>query len=362
MNANRSEWTDFDSAMMREAIALSRMGFPAPNPRVGAIVVSNGEIVGRGHHEAVGLPHAEVVAIREAGERARGGVLYVTLEPCKHHGRTPPCVETIIASGIRRVVYACDDPNPMAAGGANVLREAGIEVQGGLLCEEAAKINRFFMNCHRLGRPWVFVKAGVTLDGRIATSSGESKWITDETARKRTHELRAETGCVLVGSKTVLCDNPSLTVRAFSVPSQPLRVILDLDASLRGEWKCFTDRQAKTIWVTSQMHRDYENEYVENWVCPLREGEFDLNALLHFLKERGMIAVLVEGGGNTVETFFRQSLADEIELHVAPKVLGSGRVWVDGKGVKELKDAWQLTDLHAEPLGDGLKITAKVKR
>lgn len=362
MNANRSEWTDFDCAMMREAIALSRKGFPAPNPRVGAVLVSEGKIVGRGHHEAAGLPHAEVMAIREAGERARGGVLYVTLEPCKHHGRTPPCVESIIASGIRRVIYACDDPNPMAAGGANRLREAGVEVQRGLLCEEAAEVNRFFMNCHKLGRPWVLVKAGVTLDGRIATTSGESKWITDETARKRTHELRAETGCVLVGSRTVLYDNPSLIVRGFSIPSQPLRVILDPNAKLQGEWNCFTDCQAKTIWVTSQIRQDYESEYVENWVCPFRDGEFDLNALLQFLKERGMIAVLVEGGGNTVETFFRQLLVDEIELHVAPKVLGSGRVWVDGKGVKELKDAWQLTNLHVETLGEGLKITARVKR
>jgi len=362
MNANRSEPADFDSAMMREAIALSRMGFPAPNPRVGALLVSDGEIVGRGHHEAAGLPHAEVIAVREAGERARGAVLYVTLEPCRHHGRTPPCVEEIIASGIRRVVYACDDPNPIAGGGASVLREAGVEVRGGVLCEEAAEVNRFFMNCHRLGRPWILVKAGVTLDGRIATSSGESKWITGEAARKRMHELRAETGCVLVGSRTVLLDDPSLTVRTFSIPSQPLRIILDPDASLRGEFKCFTDCKAKTIWVTSRLLPEFESACVENWACPLRDGEFDLNALLHFLKERGMIAVLVEGGGYTVETFFRQSLVDEIELHVAPKVLGSGRVWVDGKGVTGLKDAWKLEDLRVETLGDDLKITARVKR
>ena len=355
---------------MRRATVLSKNGYPAPNPRVGAVVVKDGEVIGEGYHSHSGGPHAEVVALEQAGEKANGADLYVTLEPCAHHGKTPPCTNAIIEAGIKRVYYAVADPNTVASGGGNAVKAAGIHVGAGLLENEAAEVNRIFLHRYRTGVPYVLVKAAITLDGRIATKSGESKWITDGVARARAHQLRAEYGCILIGSKTAELDNPELTYRPEQMAMMleveknagtPVflgtRVVLDLDRRLDDSLRVFWDGRLRTLRVVSP---EYAVE--GDFMCPLVNDEFDLDSLLRELAKREVIGVLVEGGGVTIESFFRQSVVNEVELHVAPKVFGSGRVWADGPGVESITDAWQLRDLKCEPLSDGLRINAKVKR
>ena len=346
---------------MQEAVDLSKKGFPAPNPRVGAVVVLDNEIVGRGFHEAAGLAHAEIVALKQAGSKSKGADLYVTLEPCNHKGKTPPCTEAILESGITRVIIACADPNPQAKGGGKFLEKNGVNVISGVCEEEAVKSNHVFMERFRLGRANVLVKAAITLDGRIATKTGESYWITDETARARVHELRAEMGCVLVGAQTVRNDNPSLTVRTVDVKNQPVRVVLDPNIRLPRTSKIFTDEEAKTIWVTKRS-LEIESDFVENLVVPVgSRGEFDLRFLVDNLTERGIIGILIEGGGRTIEAFFRQGLVDELELHVAPKIFGSGLSWVEGQGVYRVSDAWQVENAECSRLGSGFRLRGRVK-
>ena len=342
-----------DAEFMTEAIELSRLGFPAPNPRVGAVVVSNGEIVGRGFHEMVGMPHAEVVALQDARERARGGSLYVTLEPCDHHGRTPPCTEAILAAGIGRVVFANRDLNPEASGGEEKLRAAGVAVEH-VPSAEAAEINRVFEGRWRLGRPYVVAKAAISLDGLIADEAGESKWITGEDARVRAHELRAELGCVLVGAETALRDNPSLTCRD-AAGRVHLRVVLDPRRRLPDDLDLFVTDDVLTLRFVG------ENPAEADVAVPFLEtGALDLRAVLDEIGGRGMIGVLVEGGGRTIGEFFRQGLVDEVELHVAPKALGGGVGWL--REPKGLAEAWRFEGIRCESLGDGLVNRAKVAR
>src|SRR2546423_1897548 len=233
-------------AFMREAIELSRRGFPAPNPRVGCVIVRGGEVIGRGYHDHAGGPHAEAVALNEAGARARGSDVFVTLEPCNHQRRTGPCSEALIAAGVKSVTYAVGDPNPRATGGSARLMQAGIDVNQGVLANEAAEVNRVFLTAMRLGRPFVTVKAAMSLDGKIATlqhsntSTPKPQWITGEPAREMGHTLRAEMGAVLVGAGTVRADNPHLTARIEQVVNQPLRIILDPNDSLPKDAHVFT--------------------------------------------------------------------------------------------------------------------------
>jgi diaminohydroxyphosphoribosylaminopyrimidine deaminase/5-amino-6-(5-phosphoribosylamino)uracil reductase len=295
-----------ETRFMRRAIQLSRKGFPAPNPHVGCVIVSNGEIVGEGFHDHAGGPHAEAAALSVAGENARGADVYVTLEPCNHHGRTPPCSLALIAAGVRRVVVANADLNPKAQGGAAALLAAGIEVDLGLLADLAADANRFFLQSHSLGRPYVVVKAAVTLDGRIAMPSGESKWITGPKARAESHRLRAECGAVLVGRKTVEADDPQLTARFRGVVNQPLRVVLDPSGRLHSNYRVFS-REAETWHET---------------------GHIDLAKLMAKLTRAGHIGLLVEGGAATIGRFIQADLVDEIKLFIAPKIVGKGTDWL----------------------------------
>jgi diaminohydroxyphosphoribosylaminopyrimidine deaminase/5-amino-6-(5-phosphoribosylamino)uracil reductase len=325
-----------EAAFMHEAIELSRQGFPAPNPRVGAVVVSQGNVVGRGHHSAAGQKHAEVMALEEAGRKADGADIFVTLEPCAHHGRTPPCTDAIVAAGIRRVVFAVGDPNPEAAGGAEKLAKAGICVEVGPLAEEAAAVNRVFLRSFELGRPFVLAKAAITLDGKIADAEGKSKWITGLEARTRAHWLRAELGCVLVGATTVERDDPSLTVRHVEVVNQPLRVVLDPKNRLPSTHAVFSDG-GKTMHVT---------------------GKIDLATLLGNLWKEGIRGVLVEGGGKTIGAFFKAGLVDALELHVASRVFGSGVPWVqvEASGALDRK----IRNVVVDRLGDDLRITGDI--
>jgi diaminohydroxyphosphoribosylaminopyrimidine deaminase/5-amino-6-(5-phosphoribosylamino)uracil reductase len=345
-----------DAAFMRRAIELSKLGFPAPNPRVGAVIVLDGQIVGEGHHEAAGGDHAEASAIKAAGGSTRGASLYVTLEPCSHTGKTPPCVDAILDAGIARVVYGVSDPNPIAAGGDHKLRAAGVDVQGGLLADEASAENHVFVESHRLGRPFIVVKAGTTLDGKIATESGESKWITGSASRARAHWLRAEMGCVLIGANTAIHDNPRLTARDVGASNQPLRVVLDPRGRVPADSELFVGK-GSAMRVTSEA----ADSGVDEFIAPTRGSLFALDAILQELARRGVRGVLVEGGGRTIGSFFEQGCVDEVELHIAPTALGSGKSWVQSE-VAGLADAYRLEVLRTDRLGEDIMVRARVIR
>ena len=303
---------------MKRAIQLARRGFPAPNPHVGCVIAHGDTIVGEGYHHFAGGHHAEVEALLQAGERAQGATAYVTLEPCNHHGRTPPCSEALVKAGVVRVLVANRDPNPKAVGGVQRLLEAGIVVEVGLLATEAQAANDQFLTAMRLKRPVVVLKAGMSLDGRIALPSGESKWITGAEARKQAHRLRAECGAVLVGRRTVEVDDPSLTARIPGVKNQPLRIVLDPGNKLGTHWKVF-DAAAPTLHVTDR-----------TLGLVSTPAGFDLLELSEALFNQGVTGLLVEGGGHTIAQFLKAGLVDRIELFVAPKVLGNGPAWVQG--------------------------------
>ena len=311
---------------MRRAVELSARGFPAPNPHVGCVIAQGGEVVGEGWHDFAGGPHAEAMALVIAGERARGAELYCTLEPCNHQGRTPPCAPAIVAAGVSRVFVALRDPNPRAAGGLAALERSGVRCEAGLLADEAREVNEVFMTAMERKRPYVAVKAATTQDGFIARPDGTSKWITGEAAREAGHRLRAEMGCVLVGRKTVEHDDPSLTARVQGVVNQPLRVVLDPDAALGPSYALFSDRGGTLRFVRggrASLPCDVEAE------CG-QEG-FDLRGVLGTLFERGVIGVLVEGGGETIGSFLREGLVDRIEKFTAPVSFGQGRSWLGSK-------------------------------
>ncbi len=311
-----------DSTWMGRAIELSTRGFPAPNPRVGCVLLNDGEIVGEGFHNHAGGPHAEAVALSSAGPRARGATAYVTLEPCNHHGRTPPCSEALVCAGVARVVYAVSDPNPVASGGARFLADHGIEVVQGVLAQEAAAVNRQFMLSHRLSRPYITLKSAVTLDGFIADTNGESKWITSEQARQDGHRLRAERGCVLVGRGTVQKDDPYLTAREVGAVNQPVRCVLDPRGIAPADSKVF-DSQAESVWLVKAPRKERQTP----WPGVTIDGAL---GVLHGLGVRG---VLVEGGATTTRSFLESGLVDEIVLYVAGKTFGSGLTWNGGAGL-----------------------------
>ncbi len=316
---DHAHWT-----MMRQAIDLSRQGFTAPNPHVGCVIVRDGVVVGTGFHDHAGGAHAEVVALQAAGEAARGADVYVTLEPCVHHGRTPPCTEALIAAGVRRVFVAVADPNPRAGGGVQVLREAGIEVEVGQCGEEAAAANEPFLFAHREARPFVAVKAAITLDGYLARPDGTSQWITGPGAREEGHRLRARMGAVCVGRATVEQDNPALTARVPGVVNQPLRVILDPTAMLPRTATVFAD---ENHWHVT--------------------GSVDLHAILAGLRERGHIGLLVEGGGHTIGSFLRADLVDRIHLFVAPTLFLEGRTWTGTGPAVDITERFKLRRTHS---------------
>jgi len=335
---------------MRRAVELSKRGYPAPNPHVGCVLVRGDEIVGEGYHRRAGQAHAEVNALLQAGTRAQGSTAYVTLEPCNHHGRTGPCSQALIAAGVKRVVYAVADPNPKAMGGHAALAQAGIQVESGLLAGEAEAANAIFLTAERRKSPYVCLKAAMSLDGRIALPSGESKWITGPDARREAHRLRAQLGAVLVGPGTVLADDPELTARFRGAPGVT-RVVLDPRVELPASAKVFngSTRTLHVVPVGCNGHADVLE-------LPLENRRFDLSALMSALFDRGIRGLLVEGGSRTLASFL--PLADRLELFVAGKVLGSGPAWVDGAIATELSLAprFRLGTVHR--LGEDLHITS----
>ncbi len=323
---------------MREAIQLASNGFPAPNPHVGCVIVRDRKVVGRGFHQYAGGPHAEAVALAEARELAWGADAYVTLEPCNHTGRTPPCSQALITAGIKRVFIANKDPNPVAAGGAETLRKAGIEVAFGLCATEAEEVNHQFLESIRLKRPIVTVKTAMSLDGRIASASGESKWITGPEARIEGHRLRAECGSVLVGYRTVLADDPELTARIEGVINPPVRIVIDPDHKLTGRERVFNDA-APTLHLTGR--------------------PFNLEMALTDLFAQGIRGVLVEGGAGTIQRFVSAKLVDSFQIFVAPILIGEGLTWTGGLRFPTLAESCELTIGTVRRFGEDIRISAK---
>ena len=401
-----------DTRLLRLALRLARRGFgtTSPNPMVGAVLVKRGQIIGQGWHRRAGEPHAEIEALRDAekrGHRVKGATLYVTLEPCSTHGRTPPCTEAILSAGIRRVVVGATDPNPRHAGrGFEVLRQAGLVVVTGVLAEDCAALNEAFNHWIVHRTPLVTVKAAMTLDGKIATASGQSKWITGEKSRAFAMRLRQGSDAILVGINTVLADDPSLTVRGWNggVRSQELevrsqkalrRIILDSQARTPLTAKVISDEQAAltTIVVgrTAPKRRvaalakkvrvltappgklassqqpaasSQQPSDTGNWQLAIgnRRSAINLRWLLRQLGAEGVTSLLVEGGGEVNASFLSQRLAQRVAFFYAPKVLGgrSARKSVAGAGAADWPQILRLSGLTWRKLGDDLLLTARV--
>ena len=364
--------TDDDRFMARALdLAVRARGLTSPNPLVGALVVRDGVVVGEGFHQAAGQPHAEVEALAAAGDRTRGATLYVTLEPCAHHGRTPPCAPAVVAAGIRRVVVATDDPHPLVAGrGLDVLRAAGLEVVRGVMEPQATAMNRLFLTAMRERRPHVTLKAAATLDGKIADAHGASKWITGDAARAHAHQLRSEVDAIVVGIGTVLADDPALTVRLEGRwPREPLRVVLDSTARTPPSARLIQAGTAARAVIA--VGRDAPETRVRALAatgaqvlrCPDELGRVSLGELTAALFARDVRGLLVEGGAEVAASFVDAGLVDRVTLFLAPLLLGGRQApSVVGGAGRELKRALPLAALEVRRLGEDVFIEADVRR
>ncbi|MEW6305091.1 MAG: bifunctional diaminohydroxyphosphoribosylaminopyrimidine deaminase/5-amino-6-(5-phosphoribosylamino)uracil reductase RibD [Verrucomicrobiota bacterium] len=362
---------------MQLALRLARRayGCTSPNPMVGAVLVKGDKVIGQGWHRRAGEPHAEIEALRDAqrkGDSVRGATLYVTLEPCCTHGRTPPCTDALQAAGIRRVVVAATDPNPAHAGRAyRILKRAGIDVTHGVLADEATQLNEAFNHWIVHRTPFVTLKSAMTLDGKIATASGESKWITGEPARAQGMKLRQGSDAILVGINTVLHDDPSLTFRSATAakpsPRQPRRIILDSLARTPLKAKVVTDdaRSLTTIVTTKRAPANRLAalaRQVDVVIAPERSGHIDLRWLLRWLGGEQVTSVLVEGGGEVAGSFIEQRLAQRIAFFYAPKILGGrdSRRAVAGNGATSQAEVTRLRDVDWQRVGADLLLTARI--
>ncbi|MBI3317700.1 MAG: bifunctional diaminohydroxyphosphoribosylaminopyrimidine deaminase/5-amino-6-(5-phosphoribosylamino)uracil reductase RibD [Candidatus Omnitrophica bacterium] len=338
-----------------------------PNPMVGAVVVRGGRVVGRGFHAKAGAPHAEVIALRQAGPLAKGATLYVSLEPCDHTGRTPPCTEAVLRSGVRRVVAAMVDPNPLTRGkGFRRLRRRGLRIRTGVLEKEARALNRVFVTRMRLKRPFVTVKVAQSLDGKIATAAGESRWISGPEAREWVHRFRDRVDAVLVGVGTVLKDDPLLTVRLKGKKKEPVRVVLDARLRTPPSAELFSSKAplliATTLPPSSKAAKRLARAGAEILRLPGSGGRVSLKALLSALTKREVSHLLVEGGGNVIASFFEARAVDELYWIIAPKIIG-GRdapTSVEGRGRGPLSGAVPLRNLTITSLGKDLLLRADV--
>lgn len=361
--------THEETAAMLRAIALAgeAVGRTNPNPAVGAVVLdSTGSVIGEGATQPVGGPHAEIEALTAAGSAAIGGTLVVTLEPCRHAGRTPPCTDAIVAAGVRRVVYAIADPHDVAAGGEEALRRAGVEVDGGVLAEEAAIDLGPWLVAVRRRRPHLTWKYAATLDGRTAAADGTSRWITGADARVDVHRLRARCDAVLVGIGTVLADDTALTVRDWPTQRQPLRVVVDGKARTPLSARILDDAATTIIAVGT----DADPQRVSNLRAAGAEvvelarngGHLDLHALLAELYEREAMQLLLEGGATLAGSFVRQRLVDRVVGYHAPALLGAGPPVLADAGVTTLAAALRLHLDDVRQLGDDVRVEATVER
>ncbi len=360
-------WSATDHAMMARALQLAARGefTSKPNPMVGCVIARKDKIVGEGFHLRAGEAHAEVHALREAGDKARGATAYVTLEPCAHMGRTPPCADSLVAAGITRVVAACRDPFASVDGeGFRKLMAAGVLTETGLMEPAARELNRGFFSRIERGRPWVRVKLAMSLDGRTAMADGESKWITSRAARADVQAWRARSSAILTGSGTVLADDPQLTARlADDAPvAAPLRVVLDTRGRLSGTRRIFDDTAPTMAVHALDMIPDYPDS-VAAFAVP-RDGEgLDLHATLSQLAQRDINEVQVEAGATLCGALFRDGLVDELLLYIAPVLLGDkGRPLLGGLGINLMSDRHNLDLIDTRQVGPDLRLLLRPVR
>ncbi|TWH49092.1 bifunctional diaminohydroxyphosphoribosylaminopyrimidine deaminase/5-amino-6-(5-phosphoribosylamino)uracil reductase RibD [Sporomusa sp. KB1] len=350
-----------DKYYMQQALTIAQyaIGRTSPNPLVGAVIVKDGHIVGQGWHHQAGTPHAEIHALAQASELAKGATIYVTLEPCSHHGRTGPCADALIAAGIKKVVAAMTDPNPEVAGkGLTRLREAGIEVVEGILAAEAAKLNEVFIKWITTKMPFGVLKTAMSLDGKIAAYTGHSKWITGPVAREYVHRLRDIYDGILVGIGTVLTDNPRLTTRLPAGGQNPVRIIIDTMARTPLTANVITDKQAPTIIAVSQAAPPeriaaLQSHGVEVLVLARSPLGVDLRQLFTILGERRITSVFVEGGAAINASLLAANLIDKVYCFIAPKILGGKAAPgpVGGIGVETVDQAILLEDIATQTIG-----------
>ncbi|MDR1961063.1 MAG: bifunctional diaminohydroxyphosphoribosylaminopyrimidine deaminase/5-amino-6-(5-phosphoribosylamino)uracil reductase RibD [Gracilibacteraceae bacterium] len=359
-----------DENHMRRALALAALagGRTSPNPMVGCVITRDGGVIGEGYHRRAGEPHAEILALRAAGEQAAGADVYVTLEPCSHSGRTPPCCDALIAAGVRRVVCAMIDPNPLVSGrGASRLRAAGVTVETGLLAAEAARLNEAFIKAITQGLPFVLYKCAMTMDGKISASSGDARWVTGPRARRYAHELRNHHDAVMVGSGTLRQDDPALTCR-LPGGRDPVRLVVDGGLSVRGEAKVLASGSPGSLCVLAASARAPAGRLaalrarpgVEVWHYADAE-HVPLPDLMRDVARRGWNSVLLEGGGELAGHMLAAGLIDKAEFFIAPKFIGgTGPSPLAGLDLGQMADAVPLGALSAEFVGPDLKISAYV--
>lgn len=363
-----NDFDDLDIGFMRAAISEARKGLgkTSPNPCVGAVVVKDGRLIARGYHHRAGLAHAEVNALDMAGGKAAGATIYVTLEPCNHRGRTPPCTEKILAAGIRRVVVGMNDPNPLVNGGGNAyLASRGLLVTAGVLGDECRSLNKPFVKHVTTGIPWVIMKAGLSVDGRIATGSGHSNWVTCDDSRRYVHRLRNQVDAILIGSGTALADDPSLTTR---LPGRsgldPLRVVLDSSLRLSPEARMLHLGSKASTWVfcgpaadpLRRRQLEAAGAIVKDVAVDV-EGGLDLIAVLKELGGAGISTLLVEGGGQIHAAFLRLNLYDQANLFIAPIIVGADGVpVVGGLGFEKISEAKRFRMVKTRKFGGDLMI------
>ncbi|MDH3694438.1 MAG: bifunctional diaminohydroxyphosphoribosylaminopyrimidine deaminase/5-amino-6-(5-phosphoribosylamino)uracil reductase RibD [Gammaproteobacteria bacterium] len=363
-----AEFKAEDHRFMARALQLAQRGLctTMPNPRVGCVIVKDGEIIGEGWHERIGEAHAEVNALKAAGDKTKDAKLYVTLEPCCHSGRTRPCTDAVIAAGIKRVVSAMTDPNPKVAGqGLALLESNNIKVANGCCADDAQALNPGFVKRMQTGLPWVRVKSAMSLDGKTAMASGESKWITGKAARADVAQWRARSCAVMTGINTVLADDPGLTARIDGLERQPLRVVLDSQLRIPENAKLF-DRPGEILIVTTindiSQHKKFSNSNAEILVVEEKNGKIALSDLLLELGRRKINEVLVESGALLAGAFAQQRLVDEYVVYLAPRLLGD-----DGRGMLNLPQITQLSETinleisSVRQIGDDLLIVARPK-
>ena len=357
-----------DYRFMADALRLAKKGVYTthPNPRVGCILVKDGNILSQGWHEKAGQAHAEIVALQLAGEQSHGASVYVTLEPCAHHGRTPPCADALVEAGVKEVIIAMQDPNPLVAGeGISKLEQAGIKVKCGLLEQQAEELNRGFVSRMKSGRPWVTVKLGASIDGRSAMKSGESQWITGAEARQDVQRLRAASSAILTGSGTVLADDPSLTVRLADVSRQPLRVIMDSYLSIPDSAKVFNDKHPLLVATAAaeddERFQQLQNRGIDIRCFQARDGRVDARSLLqHLANDFSCNEILVEAGSVVCGNLLKNQLVDEIIIYMAPVIMGSAAKGIfDIPGLERMSQKIELSIKDIRPVGRDWRVTAQ---
>jgi diaminohydroxyphosphoribosylaminopyrimidine deaminase / 5-amino-6-(5-phosphoribosylamino)uracil reductase len=390
-------FTEQDRIYMEQALRLAALGRGRthPNPMVGCIIVQDGRVIGTGYHRKAGEPHAETFALQEAGEAARGATAYVTLEPCAHHGRTPPCADALVAAGLGRVVAAMADPDPRVAGkGLERLRGAGIQTESGLLEDEARRLNRAYLKLKATSRPLVILKWAMTLDGHIACVTGDSRWVTGDAARAHLHQVRDQVDAILVGETTARRDDPELTARPEGpgplpgwaggldpgpdpawAPKDPLRIVLDSLAKTELTARLFSPELlerplpnktliAATKWASAPKMKRIRELGAETLELPEREQVVDVAALLDELGRRGIASLLVEGGARVHWSFLSQGLADYVMVYAAPKLIGGEKAPgpVGGPGLRQMAEAWQAHISKMTIIGEDLLVEGDLRR